>query len=55
MINNFNKIIQLVWHDKISFDEIKRKLNVSEDNVIKIICANLKSSSFKLWRKKVNG
>ena len=32
MSENYNKIIQLAWDDKTSFDEIKRKLHVSEDS-----------------------
>ena len=55
MLKNFDKIIQLAWHDKTSFDEIKRKFNISEDKVIKIMRANLKPGSFRLWRKRVNG
>jgi uncharacterized protein (TIGR03643 family) len=55
MSKKFDKIIQLAWHDKTSFDEIKRKFNISEEDVIKIMRANLKSGSFKLWRKRVNG
>ena len=55
MSDNYDKIIQLAWHDKTSFDEIKRKFNISEDQVIKIMRLNLKSSSFKLWRKRVSG
>ena len=55
MLKNFDKIIQLAWHDKTSFDEIKRKFNVSEEDVIKIMRANLKPGSFRLWRKRVNG
>ena len=55
MSENYNKIIQLAWHDKTSFDEIKRKFNVSEDTVIKIMRSNLKPSSFRLWRKRVSG
>ena len=55
MSENYDKIIQLAWHDKTSFDEIKRKFNISEDQVIKIMRLNLKPTSFKLWRKRVNG
>ena len=55
MSENLNKIIQLAWHDKTSFDEIKRIFNISEDNVIKIMRANLKPGSFRLWGKRVNG
>ena len=52
---NYDKIIQLAWHDKTSFDEIKRKFNISEDQVIKIMRLSLKPGSFKLWRKRVSG
>jgi uncharacterized protein (TIGR03643 family) len=55
MLINLDKIIQLAWHDKTSFDEIKRKFNVSEKQVIDIMRNNLKLSSFKLWRKRVSG
>ena len=55
MSENLDKIIQLAWHDKTSFDEIKRKFNIPEDAVIRIMRANLKSGSFRLWRKRVNG
>ena len=55
MSQNYNKIIQLAWHDKTSFDEIKRKFNISENGVIKIMRTNLKANSFKLWRKRVSG
>jgi uncharacterized protein (TIGR03643 family) len=55
MALNYDKIIRLAWHDKTSFDEIKRIFDVSEDGVIKIMRNNLKPSSFRLWRKRVNG
>lgn len=55
MSENYDKIIQLAWHDKTSFDEIKRKFNISEDQVIKIMRLSLKPGSFKLWRKRVSG
>ena len=50
-----DKIIQLAWHDKTSFDEIKKRFQVSEKEVIKIMRTYLKPKSFKLWRKRVNG
>jgi len=55
MSENYDKIIKLAWHDKTSFDEIKRLFNISESEVIKIMRNNLKSNSFKLWRKRVSG
>ena len=55
MDNKIDKIIQLAWHDKTSFEEIYRKFGISEDKVIKIMRSNLKLQSFKLWRKRVRG
>ena len=39
---------------KETFEEIKEKSNKVESEVIKIMRSNLKPSSFKLWRKRVN-
>ena len=55
LTSNIDIIIQLAWHDKTSFDEIKRQFFISEDKVIKIMRKYLKPRSFKLWRKRVSG
>ena len=39
----------------MSFDKIKKDRGLSESEVIKIMRANLKAGSFKLWRKRVSG
>lgn len=48
-------IIRLAWADDVSFDKIRRDKGLAEADVIKIMRRNLKSSSFKLWRKRVAG
>ena len=55
MSNNIDSIIKLAWHDKTSFEKIKRLSGLSESEVIKIMQKNLKPSSFKNWRKRVSG
>lgn len=50
-----NDIIRMAWADEISFDKIKKERGLSESEVIKIMRANLKPSSFKLWRRRVSG
>ena len=42
------------WADRITFEDIKRETGKSEDEVIKIMRSELKSSSFKLWRRRVH-
>ena len=50
-----NRIIEMAWEDRTPFDAIKDQFDISENDVIKIMRRNLKSSSFKLWRKRVSG
>ena len=51
--NSSNWVIWAAWADRVTFEEIKKKTGKSESDVIKIMRANLKTSSFKLWRKRV--
>ena len=45
----------MAWEDSVSFDNIRRDKGLPEAAVIKIMRRNLKSSSFRLWRKRVSG
>ena len=53
MLNN--DVIGMAWADKISFEEIKKKTGLSENEVIRIMRTNLKRKSYLLWRKRVRG
>ena len=53
-IKDNNWIIWAAWADRITFEEIKEKTGKTESEVIKIMRRNLKSSSFRLWRKRVH-
>ena len=39
--------------DRITFEEIFRKVGKTESDVIKLMRKKLRPSSFKLWRKRV--
>ena len=47
-------VIWAAWADRITFEEIFEKTNKTESDVIKIMRKNLKPSSFRLWRERVN-
>ena len=47
-----NWVVWAAWADRITFEEIKKKSGYSESDVIKIMRKKLKSSSFRLWRKR---
>jgi|TARA_B100001142_G_C14156830_1_gene586834 uncharacterized protein (TIGR03643 family) len=49
-----DRIIEMAWEDRTPFEAILYQFNISEKNVIKIMRSNLKDSSFKRWRKRVN-
>ena len=48
-------VIWAAWADRITFEEIEKKTGKTESEVIKIMRKSLKSSSFKLWRKRAKG
>ena len=51
---NLDWVIWAAWADRVTFEDIKEKANLSETDVIKIMRKSLKPSSFKLWRKRVH-
>lgn len=50
-----NRVIEMAWEDRTSFDAIDFQFNLKEKEVIKLMRSNLKKSSFKIWRKRVTG
>ena len=49
-----NWVIWAAWADRITFEEIREKTGKTESEVIKLMGKNLKSGSFRLWRKRVH-
>lgn len=49
-----DRIIEMAWEDRTPFEAIKAQFNFSEADVIKLMRRELKPTSFKLWRKRVN-
>ena len=52
---DIDRIIEMAWEDRTTFDAIKVSFGLSESDVITIMRLNLKPTSFKLWRKRVSG
>ena len=47
--------IQMAWEDRTTFETIRERIGISESEVIKMMRTELKSGSFKLWRKRMKG
>ena len=52
---DLNRIIEMAWEDRTPFDAILVQFKLKEGEVIKLMRNNLKPSSFKLWRERVQG
>lgn len=50
-----DRVIQMAWEDRTTFDAIREQFGLEPGEVIKLMRANLKSSSFRLWRKRTGG
>ena len=55
MKSNIDEVIDMAWSDKVSFEEIKKKIGLTEKEVISIMRKNLKKKSYVVWRKRVRG
>ena len=49
-----DRIIEMAWEDRTPFEAILFQFKLAEKDVIKLMRATLKESSFKRWRKRVN-
>ncbi len=51
--NDIDRIIEMAWEDRTPFDAIKLQFGLSEAAVKKLMKKELKFSSYKLWRERV--
>lgn len=49
-----DRVIEMAWEDRTPFEAIEFQFGIPEKEVITIMRGNLKESSFKRWRKRVN-
>lgn len=54
-IEDMDRIIEMAWEDRTPFDAIKAQFGVSEAEVIAIMRKEMKASSFRMWRARVQG
>lgn len=50
-----DRIIQMAWEDRTSFDAIRSQFGLSPGDVIQLMRRELKPSSFRLWRERTAG
>lgn len=48
-----DRIIEMAWEDRTSFDAIERQFGLSEQQVIHLMRREISPSGFRMWRKRV--
>nr|WP_179352806.1 TIGR03643 family protein [Winogradskyella vidalii] len=54
-LRTVDRIIEMAWEDRTPFEAITYQFNLKEQEVISLMRKELKPSSFRLWRKRVQG
>ncbi len=52
---DISRIIEMAWEDRTPFEAIEIQFGLKENDVREIMRSEMKSSSFKMWRKRVSG
>jgi len=52
-LEQIDRIIEMAWEDRTTFDAIKVQFGLGEDAVKELMKKELKFSSYKLWRERV--
>ena len=54
-VGDIDRIIEMAWEDRTPFDAIKLQFEINEKAVIELMRRELKPSSWRLWRARVQG
>jgi len=52
---SIDRVIQMAWEDRTTFDAIHTQFGLPEQAVIRLMRAEMKASSFRMWRTRVTG
>ena len=50
-----DRIIEMAWEDRTPFEAISFQFGLNEKEVITLMRREMKSKSFAMWRKRVQG
>lgn len=50
-----DRIIEMAWEDRTPFEAIFFQFGISEQETIELMRREMKPSSFKMWRERVQG
>jgi uncharacterized protein (TIGR03643 family) len=50
-----SRLIEMAWEDRTPFEMIRLQYGLTQASVIDFMRNNMKKSSFRMWRKRMNG
>lgn len=53
-LEDIDRIVEMAWEDRTPFDMIEVQFGLKEKDVIKLMRKEMKASSFRMWRKRMN-
>ncbi len=54
-LETIDRIVEMAWEDRTPFEAIALQFGLQEPQVIELMRQQMQESSFKMWRKRVNG
>lgn len=52
---DIDRIIEMAWEDRTPFEAIAMQFGLNEAQVIALMRSQMKASSFRMWRKRMQG
>ena len=52
---DIDRVIEMAWEDRTPFDAITAQFELKEQEVIELMRKEMKPSSFRMWRARVQG
>jgi len=52
---DISRIVEMAWEDRTPFEAIALQFGLNESQTIELMRANMKASSFRMWRERVTG
>jgi uncharacterized protein (TIGR03643 family) len=50
---DIDRVVEMAWEDRTTFDSIEMQFGLSEKQVIELMRREMKPSSFRMWRARV--
>jgi uncharacterized protein (TIGR03643 family) len=52
---DIERIIEMAWEDRTPFEAIESQFSISEKEVIALMREEMRASSWRMWRERMNG